>query len=481
MRKFFITLSLIVVATANVFAAQSENYGSNIYGLFSENFNGAKLSLSAWTGQLNAGAPTETPNLDDRDRAEVYVFGGGSVFMTTVVYTSAHNTLGGQSLDGIWFWRIIASTGGNTWDGFSVTLVSSSSVTPIPDAPRLMSAYKDGSIEFYARSAHPTVENFNVGITLLYNDSVSVDYVDTLGSYGFTADGTWQKVIFPLTSANLGATVDMDTWRIKNIFVLLKNNSTGTLEIDQIIWKKASAPVTFDFKLMDTATGLASANSYISWNENKIAQGWQVSDEYLELNLDSLPNDNSSWGIQIYTDATSSNAQANPKYTGVLNSSTNFGLISTSDTTKMIPMAWRVTDKVLPYVGTNNVAMEDYNQTKNISLFLGGYDGPDYVAPGLYDSGNPGTGSQFYHCWFFMKDKSQFGMAADVYNGMDYLRVWDKRGFHAAAGETFYGMSAGGMQNMRIAPKLYFAVDMNQAFAPQTYENNSIIIQLFYE
>ena len=98
-----------------------------------------------------------------------------------------------------------------------------------------------------------------------------------------------------------------------------------------------------------------------------------------------------------------------------------------------------------------------------------------------FEAGDIGAAS--FYCWFVMKDEAMFGLGdPDVQNLADYLRVWDRRGFHAASGDiNYFGMFVGSMYEHMIKPRIYFGADFGLAVTPMEYKTNSIVIELFYE
>ncbi|MDR2192146.1 MAG: hypothetical protein LBO62_04645 [Endomicrobium sp.] len=472
MKKLLFTLSALIFFIPFVFSAQSENIGRNIYAIYSENFNGVKIDWNLWTGQLNNGTATETAINISSDNAREWPDtwrGSGGVATYNIVESTYSST---ESKDGNKFLRhTITLRGLNASSAWDIICFVDNNDAPIS---RNMSGYAGGKLEFWARSSSQDTQNLKIGIK-----ANNANRLTTLGNAGFTADGFWHKI-----SIDLNTLVGNNTTWLNYVsapFVVVAEYYASAdiiIDFDCIVWKKAGNAVSWDAKLMDVSTNQQSTSAEIKWTmPNGIPNGWKVADQYFELNLDCIPNDN--WGIQIFSDTKSSNA--NPKYTGT-STDTAFGLIDTVDTTKMLPLAWRVTDKVLPYVGTENPVTGDYSQTLSIGFFPGGNISgvAEYVNAGLYDSGSVAPNSQAYHPWFYLKDKAQYNNNDAALEADEYIRVWDKRGFHASP-DAYWGMVPGAMINLKIAPKLYLAADFSQAFAPATYKNNTIILRLFHE
>ncbi|MDR2425560.1 MAG: hypothetical protein LBD46_00010 [Endomicrobium sp.] len=481
-----LSLSIVAISVAPLFAqsiagsTQTSNFGNNIYSLYSENFNGIKIDLHLWSGQTNNGTPTQTPNLNDIDRVRLIEWNGGTAGWGAVSergdleYSNNEEKVEGNKFFRVNFLQAVT----NGWAGWGFIFKDGTTADNGygNNTYRDMSAYANGKIEFWVRTSATSSQYFQVG----FQTSSNGDKLVTLGSLsGFVMDGKWHKVSIDLTPYNSFLN------NVKMPFIMTMSGAnaySAILDLDQIVWKKAGNAVSWDAKLMVVSTAVyqESSSSEITWTlTNAMPNGWKAADQYLELTLDCIPNDN--WGIQIFSDTKA--AYANPKYTGA-STDTAFGLVNTDDTTKMIPLAWRVTDKVLPYTGTGNSSIGDYNQTLEIGFYSGGnISGIGTVNAGLYDSGSPAPNKEAYHPWFYLKDKSQYASDAAL-EAEDYIRVWDKRGFHASP-DSYWGMSAGAMINFKIAPKLYLAADFSKAFAPATgsttYKNNAIILRLFYE
>ncbi|MCL2145079.1 MAG: hypothetical protein FWH43_06285 [Endomicrobia bacterium] len=444
MRKTLVIL-FMVFAVPNIFAA--DNMGRNVYSIYTENFNGIKTDWWRWTGSPD--------NAVDNTVLNIWYDGGDYVDVSDPPLEYASPL---DSKDGNQYYRITSNGSANAsaYSGWCFTFVSGSSSTKA-DAYRNMYVYTGGTIEFWARSNTPAVEQYQVGFTMFVTYG-SGDRTVSLGSRGFTANGQWQKVVIPLSLLNATIT------SIKNPFLMTTNRVTGVLDIDGIVWKMPGSG-TFSVNIYNISDN--SPASQVTWDPALIGQGWQAAQQYFELDLDSMPDDN--WAIQIYTHNT--NASANPQFTGSMTSSMASGMVDSSDTTKMLPMCWRVTDKLLPYAGTG--IGDDYDKT----LVIGANSG------GMYDAGSDDPGTAGYYCWFAFKDYAMFGMGdPDVTNGADYVRVWDKRGFHSAAGDVnYWGMSPGGMYKNMILPRIYLGANFDAAFTPNIYETNSIVIELFYE
>lgn len=449
---------MIFFSLSPVFA--DNNIGRNVYSVYTENFNGVKIEYRDWTGQIDRPQVVDSADLD-RGAFWPNKYGNASIVVDELLYEE-----GEERIDGNKFWRAninINAASSSVWMPVNF-------VNPLYNGTeeRNMNAYIGGTLEFWIRSSSPQADHVRVGIVAEWGNKVAMTY------QLFTPNGEWQKIVIPLSNL-------YSINRVSAPFILLADASYFTLsfpinlviDIDNIVWKKASGAGSFNITIKNISDNEAAQE--ITWDQSVFGLGWRAANQYVELDLDSLPDDN--WGVQIYTDNTSN--EASPQYTGDMTPDITSGLVSEEDPSKMLPMCWRVTDKVLPYSGTGDPVAKDYDKTLNMRI---GYD-PEEDAYGLYDSGSNDPGASTYFPWFFMKDKAMFTYAdPDIYNGADYLKVWDKKGFHAAAGEVnYWGMSPGAMYDFMIKPRIYFGADFSTSAPFATYQTNTITIELFYE
>lgn len=90
-------------------------------------------------------------------------------------------------------------------------------------------------------------------------------------------------------------------------------NTAGTFYVDLVRWTTNFACPDIRIKIKDIETHIEKSS--ITFNVNRsIISSWTVANEYIEIDVDV---DTTTWGIQIYTDNKS--ADANPKYTGTSN------------------------------------------------------------------------------------------------------------------------------------------------------------------
>lgn len=468
-KRYFLALLLICLFISPAFC--EPNIGKYIYSIFSENFNGVKIDLEKWTGQLDR---PESPDYASADFAKHWpgTYGSGTKYVVSEMTYSA-STAPKTGLDGNIYWNHDMYVLGASRSAWTMVCFVDATVSTQTATARNMSAYNGGTLEFWARCNSTNAYKLKVGFTIPGTNPVITNKVKLLGNTGFVADGQWHRVVIPLSD------LYNDLTTIKAPFFAVLEGVTSltsiNIDFDGIIWRKASGG-SFDVHLKNVSDN--SPASEITWSSDSIGQKWLPAQQYLELDLDVLPSSsspNTSWGIQIYTDNTSSSAS--PRYTGDMSTSMASGLVSSSDTTKMLPMAWRTTDKVLPYSGRYKIDPVLYPDDFDKTLIIKANDG------GLYDGGSDDPGTASYHCWFIMKDKAMYAPFPPIDpDEHDYLKIWDSRGFHAAPGPVeYWGMAPGSMVNMKIAPKIYLAASFALATTPNTYQTNRIVIELFYE
>lgn len=171
----------------------------------------------------------------------------------------------------------------------------------------------------------------------------------------------------------------------------------------------------------------------IRWsNVNAGEKNWWVADQYLEITYQDLPE---LWGIMIYTD----NKNGTPEYTGASNPA---GLVNVDNTSIAIPLAWRITDKLIP--------LDDPEDPDDNSDII------DPPIEELHDSGNIGFDD---YCWRFIRDKNTpddpntskdetFPGPDDGYECYDYVTIWNQAGIgwneggRSGASQVLEGSSA---------------------------------------
>ncbi|MHB9154843.1 MAG: hypothetical protein ACYC5N_04010 [Endomicrobiales bacterium] len=153
--------------------------------------------------------------------------------------------------------------------------------------------------------------------------------------------------------------------------------------------------------------------------------------------------------MQIYTDNKA--ATATPKYTGT---GVAAGLVDGVDTTRALPMCWRVADAKLTVT-----------QNPKQGTTVGSTSYPDRI----WD--DQGGTSNEYPCYLWMEDKAN----ADFANAdpTSYRQVKDERGIqHAEA--TF----APGVASPDI---IYVGAKFTDAMGSRTYSTNQLIVEVYQD
>ncbi|MFN3551357.1 MAG: hypothetical protein ACK4WJ_06085, partial [Endomicrobiia bacterium] len=203
-----------------------------------------------------------------------------------------------------------------------------------------------------------------------------------------------------------------------------------TFYVDLVRWvtSDVSSPY-FNIKIKDIETHVEKSSITFNVNLQQVSS-WTVANEYIEINFD--PN-NTSWGIQIYTD---NKAQgANPVYTGTQNPC---GLVDTTTTTKVLPMGWTI---------------EASTRTKT-----------------QLGKGTPGSWVSDGFMWKWMKDKYTEGFQ----NGENYITLWDNIG-------VLYGDSQS-QRDWKNSPNyIYLSADFSLALGGRKYKTNQLKIEFYYK
>ncbi len=179
-----------------------------------------------------------------------------------------------------------------------------------------------------------------------------------------------------------------------------------------------------------TIKNISDNNSYsqLEWSGVSLPVTWKVANQYIEI---SVKPKQPSWGIQIYTDNKSTDA--NPKYTG---SGNPCGLVAQDNTTKVLPLCWRIEDAIStpaePIERQDSSGFTDYS-------------------------------------WKWMKDRDTAGFE----DGHYYQTVWDENGILWGEADTQRSPDA-------LSPNfIYVAAKFKDALTPRTYKTNKLILELY--
>lgn len=393
-------LCLIFFVTSPLFAV---NIGRNVYGIYTETYNGVVYNNSS-TGD------------------GVEMWGSSTKSETTKIEGSVSVSVGSAYWIGIHFYTnqdMSFYTGGRLY--FSAKVPATVVLTNSDNKIGITDSVSEKDLRF---------DNTNIK---LINSS------GTVVSTGITNDNAWHTYYADLSSFNLS------NYTIVYPFIIGTAQNNNTVFIDNIYWKKNTAG-TFDVTVKNVSDNLVA--STITWTnsgtDNVFGKDWEVAKQYIELDLDLA---SPTWSVKIYTVGGSS--------------VTTNGLFATTDSSKVLPMCWRVNDLLLP-VATPNV--------KTSTITESSYKGEDGKKCYLYDGGAVASdpGNEGFWCWFHLTD------VLDTKSG-DYVVVWDTRGFHGAENEgSFYGIAA------EKKPKIYLGANFTSALYGLTYRAN-IVIELSYE
>ncbi|MDR1695632.1 MAG: hypothetical protein LBR69_03250 [Endomicrobium sp.] len=438
MKKILITLSLLIVSSTISFAA--DNIGRNVYSIYSENFNGVKINwlISPYYDQASL------------DNCMIWV-GWGAAAAAVPAFVSTDALPG--AFEGSYYWRLTSTAGNGSYWGNGVQFVSG--VGGGSPGNVNMSDYYGGTIEFYFRPDNLTIcNNLSVGIT---DVAASNDRLYTLSSLATSTIqlNEWNKAVIKLD----GSRSITSTYLSSILYCFMYSASlttVGTVDFDQIVWKKASGNMTNNsFSVTAKNISNDAVASSITWNSSEITAGdrWFAAEQYLQIDLDYLESDN--WKVLVYTNDSA-------VYTG---SETGYsGLINMADTSKKIPMSWRATNKVLTSTGDPSyiIGIEDNEPADFYAV------GPD---------------GKKWKCWFFMRDLSHFQLLDEEnirVQDNDSVVVWDKRGFHGAPGQTWYANAAADWPNGFISPRIYLAADFGTATAGE-YKTENLVVELILD
>lgn len=170
------------------------------------------------------------------------------------------------------------------------------------------------------------------------------------------------------------------------------------------------------------------------------ATAWKTADQYIQL--DSVISLSNGF-IRTYTDNTA--AGANPRYTGVNNSTTTpGGLVNASDTTQTLPLAWSIAGSLASAIPNG--------------------------------AGDPNTATSFYY-WFYYTDKAQvtFNQAAvQNYNTVEAPgpAIHYAQGAGLYPDPTQYGVDA--------SPNfMHFESNFTGALGGNTYQTSTLTIEAY--
>jgi len=215
----------------------------------------------------------------------------------------------------------------------------------------------------------------------------------------------------------------------------------------QVVTETASATVAGGAAQMTVAILNVSNNAAatsIAWPSINAGQSWTEASQYLQI-ASTLTVVGA--GIQTYTNNTV--GTANPKYTGTISSSTSAGLVNTTTTNQVIPLAWSIS------TGTP-VAVDDPNCTGSVSE-------PSTCVV------KPDTG----YAWFYYADKAG-GLMPNADAGDTYIQpenYGNPPQIQFAQGT--FGNSTSNTNN------LYLEANFQNALGGSSYQTSTLTVELY--
>jgi len=317
---------------------------------------------------------------------------------------------------------LLTQSNSNLWAGWGVFY----------NTAQDLSAYSTGELRFwlYASDGNLLVQLEDINGTKLCNQ-----VIQNLQGWNSSLLNTWVEVRIRLAGIPLN--------QIKSPFEITAQVATN-FYVDQVRFVDNTVPDNFfSVALVNRSDG--SPASSLSWSRVALPARWVLADQYLQLTVD--PN-NTSWGVQIYTNNTA--AGANPRYTGSVSTFTTTppvgGLVNPNNTPRLLPLAWE--------------AMESSSPTLKAQ-----------------DPNNCGPSNGLACLWLFMQDQAVFGNGnATAYNGAPWITARNNVGIHYAQGVTI-DPSDFGAANTPDA--VYLEADFGTAVAPTTYQTSTLTIEYY--
>jgi len=214
---------------------------------------------------------------------------------------------------------------------------------------------------------------------------------------------------------------------------MITAEAPATFYVDLVRWvtQDVTSPF-FQIKIKDIETHIEKSS--ITFSDTNLPKGWVLAEQYIEIECDP---DSTSWGIQIYTDNKSE--QAEPKYTGSLDPC---GLVDTTTGVFVLPMAWTI----------------EYTTRTRTALINTDKGQPE---PGSWVSGGGWM-------WKWMKDKNSSGFQ----NGGNYVTCWDNSGL----------LWNDWQRDSKKSPNyIYLSANFSNAVGGRKYKTNQLKIEFFYK
>ncbi len=403
----------VVIAKANNLTDK------HVYSFYTENLNGVAVDSDR-----------------DYDNVAISVWSGGGEL------NPAFSEKQDSPVEGNNYYAFSCSGSAEGWSGWCYTFKDASKT----DTKKDISAFS--TLVFYIRPKTGDVGNIQFGIKDTANRTVS------LSSLGVdSSNKNWQKISVPLSTFSAAGA---DLTQVQNIFLFVTSKIAASFDIDYMIMKKSGSG-SFDATLK-TRSG-KNSSSDITWDNSGsgsvFRNGWQAANQYIELSLDDDLTTRTSynWSVRVYTN----NGAASKN-----------GLLYTSDESVVLPMGWRAVKRTIPYYNSTGDLEATFNIGENFYIDGGETKGR------LYDAGVSEPNVE-YNTWLYFIDYSRKNSLSS--DEKDYVTAWSNKGFHAAAGPNYWGMSD--MQVEGIYPKIYLGA--NFATAVEGSYSSKIIVELSYD
>jgi hypothetical protein len=296
-----------------------------------------------------------------------------------------------------------------------------------------LSRFNTGQLRFWVNS---TTGELEIQIKDSGGNVTFTKQLDTNLGWTNALSNQWVEYSIPF-AGNLSGT---GLSSVENPFLFTALTGPSTFYIDNVRYvdSTVSSPY-FNVGLFNRADN-STANA-ITWSGAMAGSSWALADQYIQLTVDA---NTPSWGVQIYSDNTGSGAS--PLYTGVVSSSAPAGgLVNTSSTSVVLPMAWETMAVTSPTL----VAQEP----------------------------NSCPGNGLGCLWSYMQDAAVFTQGnLSVYNGAPFITVKNNLGIHYAQGTTLDATEFGAANPPNV---IYLEANFNSALGNLSYKTSTLRVEFF--
>jgi len=270
---------------------------------------------------------------------------------------------------------------------------------------------------------------------------------------GWFPTNQWVPMYIPLTDFTNPPNGDGPeiNWTDIDSPFLINFFQPGMCYFDDIRFVNPPAPGAEMFNVALKNISDQSPATQLSWNSPVALNGWSVSNQYIELQVDA---ESEGWGVQMYTDNTGTLIPANPTYI-VSGSSNPAGMVEVADPHYTVPLAWSVKAGTQTPTAAAPVAAEPNNN--------GGKCAAANTDPNSFQ-------------WLYMQDVQTPAVSSLCQNGFQngdpFSVVQNNQGIHFGQSPTQFGAA--------VPPNYVFLqANFGVAFAQQQYQTHSIIVEFF--